>query len=132
MSESFISEAAAASSSSAMAVLLPITMLVLLAAVVAPHSKASQGAYYASSSMEGMYVVAGDARLKANLVATGKMAMHGLELYQFSYKGYPQHRYESVLAQDVACVMPSAVVTGKSGYLAVDYKKPGLDIRILR
>lgn len=130
MNESFIAEAAAASSSSAIAVLLLFTMIVFLVAIL---PGAGGGSYHHVVYDGGIpSTVASDARLKINIVPTGAETAHGIPLYRFSYKGYPQHRFEGVLAQDVARKMPGAVVQGKSGYLAVDYKKLGLDIKIVR
>lgn len=131
VAESSILQATQASSSSAMAVLMLMTLFVLLA-VILPHGSGHGHSVVYPVTYDASHVVASDIRLKTNVVATGTTGPMGLPLYQFSYKGHPQHRFEGVLAQDVARVKPDAVIKGKSGYLAVDYEKLGMKIRVLR
>lgn len=59
-----------------------------------------------------------DKRLKEGVLLTGYH--FGLPVYDFAYKG-SRTRWRGVLAQDVAEVMPQAVVLEDDGFLAVDY-----------
>ncbi|WP_164512228.1 tail fiber domain-containing protein [Oceaniglobus ichthyenteri] len=92
--------------------------LLLLALVVAVASGSSGGGGGAALS---------DARLKTDIVRVGS-TVHGLPLYQFGYRG-GSGRFEGVMAQDVARVMPDAIIAMPAGYMAVDYAKLGLKMR---
>jgi hypothetical protein len=77
-------------------------------------------------------VVAGapsDVRLKRDIVLVGHLD-DGLGLYRYRYL-WSDTVYVGVMAQEVAETMPSAVVTGNDGYLRVDYRKLGLQLRTL-
>lgn len=76
------------------------------------------------SSSGGGAVAGSDARLKTDIERVGTTA-HNLPLYRFSYVGLPG-TYEGVMAQDVARVMPGALITMPQGFFAVDYAKLGL------
>ena len=59
-----------------------------------------------------------DKRLKEAVFLTGYH--RGLPVYDFAYKG-SKTRWRGVMAQDVAVVLPEAVVTEDDGFMAVDY-----------
>ena len=96
-----------------------VVPVMLLAALIAVVSNSSGGALAAS-----------DARVKTGITKVGTTA-HGLPLYHFSYIGQTTV-YEGVMAQDVARVMPEAVVTLDQGIMAVNYDMLGLEMRLVR
>ena len=65
-----------------------------------------------------------DARLKRDIVALGRLP-NGLNIYRFRYVGQNQF-YVGVMAQEVAAIVPDAVVRGSDGYLQVNYDRLGL------
>src|SRR5581483_11201907 len=67
---------------------------------------------------------ASDSRLKEAVVPLKQLA-NGVELYRFRYRGDTEV-YVGVIAQQVARLMPGAVVRGDDGYLRVDYDRLGL------
>jgi hypothetical protein len=67
---------------------------------------------------------ASDSRLKEAVVPLKQLA-NGVELYRFRYKG-DSEVYVGVIAQQVARLMPRAVLRGDDGYLRVDYERLGL------
>ena len=69
-------------------------------------------------------LMASDSRLKEAVVPLKQLA-NGVELYRFRYKG-DSEVYVGVIAQQVARLMPRAVVRGDDGYLRVDYERLGL------
>jgi len=105
----------AASSSAGAAV--PLLLLALVAIALASNSGGGGVGTIADS----------DARLKTDITQVGITHM-GLPLYQFRYIG-GDAVFEGVMAQDVAKVMPQAVVPSKFGYMAVDYAQLGLEMR---
>lgn len=60
-----------------------------------------------------------DARLKRDIRRVGQLD-NGLPVYAYRYVGSPQIEI-GVIAQDVAAVMPHAVIPDAAGYLRVDY-----------
>lgn len=95
-------------SSSAAGVVVPLLLLVLVVAALASRDSAP--------------VYVSDARLKTDIVPTGRSAQ-GLPIYR--YTGLPMV-YEGVMAQDVARLHPEAIVPLPFGYMAVDYGQLGL------
>ncbi|MGY0572451.1 DUF3300 domain-containing protein [Bradyrhizobium sp. RDM12] len=71
-----------------------------------------------------------DIALKHDVVLLGHLA-NGLGYYRFSYVGSAK-AYVGVIAQEVADVMPKAVVRDADGYLRVYYEKLGLKFRSYR
>ena len=69
-----------------------------------------------------------DQRLKENIVFKEKQ--NGHNMYIFNYIGSPQ-KFEGVIAQEVLETRPDAVETLENGYLAVNYDKLGLEMRVL-
>ena len=70
-----------------------------------------------------------DARLKTDIAATGR-SVDGIQIYSYRYRGLSTV-YEGVMAQDVALHRPDALVPHASGFLAVDYGKLGVPLRIV-
>jgi len=70
-----------------------------------------------------------DIRLKRDITLLGRLD-DGLSLYSYRYL-WSDTVYVGVMAQEVALMMPSAVVKGDDGYLRVDYAKLGLRMRTL-
>lgn len=73
--------------------------------------------------------VVSDARLKRDVVLIGVLD-NGLRLYRYRYL-WSDAVFVGVMAQEVAETMPSAVVVGDDGYLRVNYRKLGLQMRTL-
>jgi hypothetical protein len=71
-----------------------------------------------------------DIALKSDIVLLGYLD-NGLGFYRFRYIGTEQV-YVGVLAQEVAAVMPDAVVRGPDGFLRVFYDKLGLRFQSYR
>jgi polysaccharide biosynthesis/export protein len=65
-----------------------------------------------------------DIRLKHDITLLGRLD-NGLGYYRFVYNG-GNEAYVGVMAQEVAAVMPDAVITGSDGYLRVRYDMLGL------
>ena len=65
-----------------------------------------------------------DIRLKRDVTQIGRLA-NGLKLYRYRYL-WSDTVYVGVMAQEVAAVMPEAVMRGADGYLRVDYARLGL------
>lgn len=74
--------------------------------------------------------VVSDARLKTGIARVGT-APNGLPLYRFRYLGLGT-TYQGVMAQDVLAHTPEAVVALPGGYLAVDYARLGLELKVVR
>jgi hypothetical protein len=87
-------------------------------------SSSLQGADWDRPFHESRLVLVSDIRLKHDIVPIGRL-QNGLGLYRYAYNGSDQV-YVGVMAQEVASVMPEAVVQGADGYLRVDYGKLGL------
>jgi outer membrane immunogenic protein len=71
--------------------------------------------------------IVSDARLKRDIVLIGHLD-DGLGLYRYRYL-WDDTVYVGVMAQEVADRMPNAVMMGDDGYLRVDYRKLGLQLR---
>lgn len=67
-----------------------------------------------------------DANLKENIKYIGKEKGHNI--YEFNYKGIPNRRFIGVMAQEVQNIYSKAV-SKINGYLAVNYKMLGLEMR---
>lgn len=72
---------------------------------------------------------ASDARFKTDVTQVGTTE-GGLPLYHFRYTGLPTV-FEGVMAQDVLMQRPDAIVPLPFGFMAVDYGKLGLRMRIV-
>jgi hypothetical protein len=75
-------------------------------------------------SLPSPSLMASDSRLKEAVVPLKQLA-NGVELYRFRYKGDTE-LYVGVIAQQVARLVPDAVVRGDDGFLRVDYDRLGL------
>jgi hypothetical protein len=67
-----------------------------------------------------------DMRVKRNIVPVARLD-NGIGLYRFRYT-WSDRLYVGVMAQEVAAIMPDAVVRGTDGYLRVDYGRLGLQL----
>jgi hypothetical protein len=65
-----------------------------------------------------------DARLKRDIVLLARLE-NGAGLYRYRYL-WSDTEYVGVMAQEIAAVVPEAVVRGADGYLRVDYARLGL------
>lgn len=65
-----------------------------------------------------------DIRLKRDIVDVGHLG-NGIGLYRYRYI-WSDQVYVGVMAQEVAEIVPDAVVYGDDGYLRVDYARLGL------
>jgi outer membrane immunogenic protein len=72
-------------------------------------------------------VLLSDIRLKRDITLIGHLD-DGLGLYRYRYV-WGDTVYVGVMAQEVAGVRPDAVALGDDGYLRVDYRKLGLQLR---
>ena len=72
-----------------------------------------------NASYSAAGILLSDARLKRDITRIGQLD-DDLSLYSFRYL-WSDPVYVGVMAQEVALVMPSAVVKGDDGYLRVDY-----------
>jgi hypothetical protein len=68
-----------------------------------------------------------DRRLKDDITGIGT-TVYGLPLYRFRYRDR-EGLYEGVMADDVLRVKPSAVSYGEDGFLRVNYRSLGLEMR---
>lgn len=80
-----------------------------------------------SASYVGQPIILSDIRLKRDIVLIGRLD-DGLALYRYRYL-WSDAVYVGVMAQEVAEKAPNAVVMGDDGYLRVDYRKLGLQLR---
>lgn len=69
-----------------------------------------------------------DRRMKTDVVLVGSDEGTGLNLYEFTYKDLPGHRFRGVMADEVRKVMPKAVQRDESGYDRVDYTLLGIEM----
>ena len=76
-----------------------------------------------------LLAAASDARLKTDILRVGTAA-NGLPLYQFRYLGQ-RTLYQGVMAQDVLAHSPQAVSMLPGGYMAVNYKMLGLEMKVI-
>ncbi len=67
-----------------------------------------------------------DIRLKRDIIELARLD-NGIGLYRYRYNWSDQH-YVGVMAQEVADIIPDAVVRGPDGYLRVDYGRLGLHL----
>ena len=104
-------------------IIVPLLVLALLGAA------SSAGGTNDDGDGGGDVFEESDIHLKENIVSVGTTA-HGLTLYHFNYIG-DDVRYEGVMAQDVATIMPEAVKTMDNGFLGVNYGMLGIEMSIV-
>lgn len=68
-----------------------------------------------------------DIRMKRDVAVVGRLD-NGLPLYRFRYL-WSRQVFVGVMAQDVAMVIPQAVMVGADGYLRVDYAQLGTHLQ---
>jgi hypothetical protein len=74
----------------------------------------------------GVPLTLSDVRLKRDIVRLAHLD-NGVGLYRYRYT-WSDQLYVGVMAQEVARVIPDAVVRGDDGYLRVDYGRLGLQL----
>jgi hypothetical protein len=67
-----------------------------------------------------------DIRLKDDIVPLARLD-NGIGVYRFRYKGNDHTAYVGVMAQEVATIVPDAVIRGHDGYLRVNYDRLGFE-----
>ena len=72
-------------------------------------------------------VVVSDVRAKRDIVPVARLD-NGIGLYRYRYN-WSDQLYVGVVAQEVAEVLPGAVVRGADGYLRVDYRQLGTHLQ---
>ena len=72
-------------------------------------------------------LVYSDVRQKRDLVQLDIMA-NGIKLYRYRYR-WSATEYVGVLAHEVAAIAPEAVSKDADGFLRVDYRRMGLQLR---
>ena len=70
-----------------------------------------------------------DIRLKRDITPVARLD-NGINLYSFRYR-WSDQVYVGVMAQEVAAIVPDAVVRASNGYLAVCYDRLGLRMQTL-
>lgn len=68
-----------------------------------------------------------DRRLKENIELVG--VENGHNIYTFNYISRPETRYQGVMADEVAGILPEAVIYGADGMAAVNYGLIGVDFK---
>ena len=72
-------------------------------------------------------LVYSDVRLKREVLLLETLGS-GINLYRYQYR-WSGTDYVGVMAQEVAAVIPEAVSTDADGYLRVDYRRLGIQLR---
>jgi hypothetical protein len=72
-------------------------------------------------------LVFSDVRLKRELLLLETLG-NGIKLYRYQYR-WGATDYVGVMAQEVAAIVPDAVSKDADGYLRVDYRRLGLQLR---
>jgi hypothetical protein len=108
------------------ATLLPSKWIkpVVEAVVVPAHAQASPTKAIPTSPTPGTSPAPSDARLKRDVVKVDRLE-NGIGLYRYRYI-WSDQAYVGVMAQEIAEIVPEAVVRGADGYLRVDYARLGL------
>src|SRR5450755_4485512 len=71
-------------------------------------------------------VTVSDVRLKNDITPLMRLD-NGIGLYRYRYK-WDHQLFVGVMAQEVADIVPTAVLRGQDGYLRVDYEQLGLSL----
>ncbi len=109
----------------------------LVVATVNDPIVAATNVYILKAAIKGTTVTTGastsptpvpsDIRLKRDIVELTRLD-NGIGLYRYRYN-WSDQIYVGVMAQEVAEIVPDAVMQGSDGYLRVDYGKLGLRLR---
>ena len=109
----------------------PLTALVVDAAHIIGEAGVATQAGFSLTQLLGIIqthdlesFVVSDIRLKRDIVEVGRLD-NGFGLYRYRYQ-WSDQTYVGVMAQEVAQVVPDAVMHGGDGYLRVDYGRLGL------
>lgn len=82
---------------------------------------------YSTVMMFGVPLTMSDVRLKRGIVRVAHLD-NGIDLYRYRYE-WSDQLYVGVMAQEVAEIVPDAVVRGDDGYLRVNYARLGLRLQ---
>jgi Chaperone of endosialidase len=94
---------------------------------VTSGQQTSSGVMGAGCRKTAFGVSCSDIRLKRDVEQVARLG-NGLGLYRYRYI-WSDQVYVGVMAQEVAAVMPAAVVRGSDGYLRVNYARLGLRLQ---
>jgi len=94
-----------------------------LAPDLAIADKAHWSGYTATGNLTFSF---SDIRCKRNIIELARLD-NGIGLYRYRYN-WSDRYYVGVMAQEVADIIPDAVVRGPDGYLRVDYGRVGLQL----
>ena len=97
-----------------------------LTALLLTSRKKDPGDVLAGAAAVVIGIAISDIRCKTNLVRLPQ-SVNGIHLYEFSYNGFST-RWVGVIAQEVAQILPDAVIQDKSGVLMVDYSALGIEM----
>jgi hypothetical protein len=104
------------------AVTPPVVALMLSASGKARATGTTSGA--TTKTTTTTTIEPSDIRLKRDIVEVDRLD-NGVGLYRYRYQ-WSDQTYVGVMAQEVAQVVPDAVMQGGDGYLRVDYGRLGL------
>ena len=96
---------------------------VVKSVIVPAHAAASPATTTTTTTTTRTPPAESDIRLKRDIVAVGHLE-NGIGLYRYRYI-WSDQVYVGVMAQEVAEIVPDAVVYGDDGYLRVDYARLG-------
>ena len=97
---------------------------VVKSVIVPAHAAASPATTTTTTTTTTTPTTESDIRLKRDIVDVGHLE-NGIGLYRYRYI-WSDQVYVGVMAQEVAEIVPDAVVYGDDGYLRVDYARLGL------
>jgi hypothetical protein len=103
------------------AVTPPVVALMLSASGKARATGTTSGATTTTATVP---TAISDIRLKRDVVEVDRLD-NGVGLYRYRYQ-WSDQTYVGVMAQEVAQVVPDAIMQGGDGYLRVDYGRLGL------
>lgn len=89
------------------------------------QQEATAGFFGAAAKAAAPFIAASDIRLKENVTQVDTLP-NGIKLYTWEWKEERNEPTFGVIAQEVADVVPEAVIIGEDGYLRVNYSHPEL------
>ena len=89
------------------------------------QQESTAGFFGAAAKAAAPFIASSDVRLKDNITHVDTLP-NGIKLYTWEWKEERNEPTFGVIAQEVAQVVPEAVITGKDGYLRVNYAHPEL------
>jgi len=89
------------------------------------QQEATAGFFGAAAKAAAPFIASSDIRLKENVTQVDTLP-NGIKLYTWEWKEERNEPTFGVIAQEVADVVPEAVMIGEDGYLRVNYSHPEL------